>query len=404
MKSYSKTILTAALLLASAGLAPSLSATPLPAPLDGLDFVFNGAVKETYNSNVLSSAGNVGGVNTKFDDYIATFAPGFILKYGGIQDTTVTLSYTETFLRYLEHPSLNEELSNVGLTVQRNQGALKLTGSLSYVQNYNNTPSSTSAGLTSIIRSDVISASGNVHWDYSDKFNFDGGFGYTNTHYLYSVGRTFQDTDTYTLPISGYYVYTDKVSFGLGYTYSQTDPKAPAAGGAAGRSRYNNNFTFNVRLAEWNKLTGDANVGIVQNHVDSDPVSGTSSDDTVTGSYSLDMNYAYSDILSFNFTGSRNFSTGTVGQNIQSTSGGIGATYKYSNNINVQANLITYTYSQYLQQNRHDDTKTTGVTVNWQPYAYLTLSAAYSYFMNSSDAANSTYNINLVSISASVSY
>lgn len=402
MKFQSISLLTAGLLLASAAFTSHLSATPLPAPLEGIDFSAHGGVKESYNSNVLSSAGNVGGVHTKFDDFISTFDPGLTLSYGGIADTKLTFNFTETFLRYLEHPSLNEELSNLGFTVTRTQGQFDLKAGVSYVQNYSNTPSST-PGATSILRSDVLDASANATWNYSDKFNFSTGFDYSNTHYLYSQGATSQDTDTYTVPLSGYYVYTDELSFGLGYSYSQTDAhNTRATPITVGRSRYTNTFSLNTKLTKWNKLTGTANVGVGMNHINAG--GGASAQDTTSINYGVDLTYDYSEKLALTLNGSRNFSTGSAGQNIQSTSGGIGAIYKYSDNISLHANLITYTYSQYLQQNRHDDTKTSGLSIDWSPYSYLTLTAAYSYFMNSSDSAGSTYNINIASVSASVSY
>jgi len=405
MKLSSSSLFAAGVLLASASLPSSLSAAPLPVPLDGIDFSASGGATAQYNSNVLSSAGNVGGVKTKFDDYIFTFNPGLTLKYGGLPDTTLAFNYTETFYRYYTHPELNEELSNVGFNVDRKQGAFDLTAAVSYVQNYTNTPSSVSASLSSIIRSDVIDANGHAHWDYSDKFNFDGGIDYNQTRYLYAIGRTFQNTDTYTVPISGYYVYTDQLSFGAGYTYQQTDPQPAAANpGSPGRARYNNTLSFNTKLTKWNKLTGTANVGIEMNHIDPDAANAQPALDTTTGSYGLNLQYAYSDPITFTLSGSRNFNTGTAGQNIQATTVGLGVNYNYSSNIFATANLMTYTYSQYLQQNRHDDTKTSGITVNWKPYSYLTLSAGYSYFMNSSDAPNSTYNINIITVSGSVSY
>jgi len=405
MKFSSPFLFATGVLVASAGLTFKLSAAPLPDPLADIDFTASGGATAQYNSNVLSSAGNVGGVKTKFDDYIFTFNPGLVLKYGAIADTTLTFNYTETFYRYYAHPALNEELSNVGFNVDRKQGAFDLSAGFSYAQNYNNTPSSASPGLTSIIRSDVIDAHGNATWNYSDKFTFTGGVDYSQTSYLYSVGKTFQDSSTFTLPFTGYYAYTDQVSVGAGYTYSQTTQQpAPATPGVPGRGRYNNTFTLNTRLTKWNKLTGDADIGVTMNHIDGDSSAALPALDSTTVSYGLNLQYAYTDTVAFTLSGNRNFSTGTTGQNIQATSVGVGVNYDYSSNIYATANLITYTYSQYLQQNRHDDTKTSGITINWKPYSYLTLSAGYSYFMNSSDAPNATYNISIVTVSGTVSY
>jgi len=413
MKFPSSTIFIAGVVLASAGLSSRLSAAPMPAPLSDIDFSASGTAKEEYNSNVLSSANNNGGRVSKFDDYVATFNPGLTLKYGAIADTTLTFDYTETFYRYYVHPSLNEEMSNVDFNIQRKQGAFDLTAGVSFVQSYNNTPDNNVAGSgrTSILRTDTISANANAHWNYSDKFNFDAGLNYIQTRYLYTAGSALENSDTYTVPITGYYVYSDQVSVGAGYTYSQTSPKPPAAAPippattrTPGASRYNNNFSLNTKLTKWNKLTGSANIGVSMNHVDAGVANGSPALDTTAVSYGVDLDYAYSDPLSITMNGSRNFSTGTAGQNIEATTLGLGVNYDYSSNVSATINLMTFTYSQYLQADRHDKTKTSGITVTWKPYSYLSFSTGYSYYMNSSDAANSTYNISTAFVSATVTY
>jgi len=408
MKFSSKSLLSACALLAVAGNFASVSAAPLPAPLDqyGVDATVNFMTSAAYNSNVLASPGGA----TKFDDLIFTFAPGLTLDWGKNALTDVTFNYTETFLRYDKHPSLNAELSNVGLDVNRKQGAFDLSSHASYVQNYNNTPSAitaTNPNPTSIIRFDTITASGDAKYTMSDKFNFDLGLSFVQNHYLYTTGKAYQDTDTYTLPATAYYVYTPELSVGLGYTYSQTDPKnnqLTGAGFSPGRERDTHTISLNALLTKWEKLSGSANVGVSRNSISGiGPVAGLT---TTTVSYGLDLTYDYSEKLAFNLTGSRNFSTGTAGQNIEATGGGLGATYTITDTIGLQANIINFTHSEYLQQvpARTDESYSTGITVNWHPLDYLTLSAAYTYFMNSSSAPNATYNVNVVTISGTIHY
>ncbi len=405
MKLLSKSIFAAGAMLAVTCPFINLSAAPLPPPLDdmlGKDFLtINGGVSFAYNSNVLSSPGG----NTKFDDYIMTVNPGVKLEYGAGTDNDVSLNYTETFLRYLEHPSLNEELSNVGLNYSRKQGEFNLSTSAAYTQNYNNTPSSVSPGLSSIIRYDTISLDGNVTWNYSTVLNFSAGAGFTQNHYLYTVGEAYQDTDTYTLPVTAYYVFSPALSLGVGYTYSQTDPKNSVAPFSEARERDSHTISLNAELTKWQNLTGTANVGLTENNIQGIPGSPSLTTDTV--SYGMGLNYEYSDKVSFSLNGNRGFSTGTQGQNIETTSIGLGSTFAYSASLKFVANLLSYTYSQYLQNipTRNDNTYTSGITVTWTPsWDWLTLSAGYTYFMNSSDAPGATYNINVVTVSATIKY
>ena len=389
-----------AAIISTVGCQSMLSAAPLPAPFDALGpqfLTFTGGVSAAYNSNVLSAPSN------KLEDYIFTFNPGVRLDYGKndeIGDTTVT--YSETFLRYAKHTALNEELSNLALNYVKVQSRFTFSLAASYGQSYSNTPSSAGAGLTSIIRTDNLGASGDVHWNFSDKFNFDAALQFAQAHYLYTVGKAFQDTDTYTIPATAYYVYSPALSLGVGYTYQQTDPKSSTGG--QGRERESHAFTLNALLTEWQKLTGSANVGLTESRIEGSTAPAAPSLTSTTVSYGVNFSYAYSPKIALTVAGNRGFSTGTQGQNIETTSGGVGANYSYSDTINVQANLLNYTYSQYLQSARNDDTYTSGITVNWLPYNWLTLSAGYTYFMNSSSQAGATYNINVITLSGTIKY
>jgi len=398
MKSLTKSLLNSCALLVAAGAFSGLSAAPFLSPMDGVDVYLNGTASASYNSNVLSAPG---GPNKK-DDYIMTFAPGLEVEWGHNSVTDVVFNYTESFERYLDNPALNSELSNVSLTVNREGAKLNLSGGVSYVQNYNNTPSSAGLGLTSIIRSDTYNVNGNAMYSLSDKFNFNVGAAFTQVDYLYTVGQNFQNADTYSIPASLYYVYSPELSFGLGYTYDQTDPKSAANGSSAGRWREDNAFTLNAQLTKFDKLTGSANVGVTSNYIA--PGGGQSSQTTTTLSYGVDIDYALSDKVTFTLNGNRGFSTGSQGQNVENTGAGLSAGYSYSDSISFSANVISYTYSQYLQTSRNDNTYSTGISANWRPKPYLTLSAGYTYFMNSSNAPGATYNINTVTISASVHY
>lgn len=404
MKLLSKYLYSAGALLVVATPFIHLSAAPLPAPFDNLgkDFlVVSATAKFDYNSNVLSSPGGA----TKFDDFIMTVNPGIKLEYGANTDNDVTFNYTESFLRYYRHPSLNEELSNVGLTYARKQGEVSFNAGATYVQNYNNTPSAVSPTLTSIIRYDTYTLNGNATWNYSEVLNFGAGLGFAQNHYLYTVGRAFQDSDTYTIPLNGYYVFSPTLSLGAGYTYSQTDNKNSSAPFSQGRERESNTVSFNAKLTSWQNLSGTANVGVTENEIQAIP--GIPSLTTTTISYGMALDYAYSQKVTVSLDGNRGFSTGTQGQNIETTSISLGSTYNYSDSLKFVANFLGYTYSQYLQSTptRNDNTYTSGITVSWTPsWDWLTLSAGYTYFMNSSTAPNATYNINVITVSASIKY
>jgi hypothetical protein len=399
MKSLLKSIFVPLATLAVPGLFSHAAAAPLVSPMKDLNIYALGSVSASYNSNVLSASS----APTKVDDYIITVTPGIEIKYGGDDSkTSVDLIYNEAFSRYTQHPGLNEELSSVQLTASQSLDKLNLNETFSYIQNYNNSPSSAGTGLTSILRYDTISAG--ITGDYKlAKLDSSLGFQYSQNTYLYSASSGEQNGETYAIPASAYYIYSDELSFGLAYTYSQTDQQASVSG-IPGQDRYSNSIDFSTRFAKFEKLTGSVNVGVVQNHVDGIPNAGTPSTDTITGDYSIGLNYQYSEPLSFNLNGTRNFTVGSAGQNVQNTGLGLGLAYTLSEKWNVSATILNYNYSQYIGTSRADTALNSGITINWSPTDYLKFSAGYTYFMNSSNAANSTYNINVVSITASIKY
>ncbi len=402
-------ILLAALLAASAGV-PTASAAPLVSIGDNLDIFFKGTATGQYNSNILSSPG---GPNKK-DDYIVTVSPGFEVNYGKDSTTNVNLTYREDFIRYIQNDSLNDNLSNIYLTASREQGDFIFTVKLSYVQAYTNTQSAITPTLSTILRSDVENADGKVHYDISPKFYTDVAIDFTQTEYQGGSGTPYQNVSVYTFPFNLYYIYSPSFDFGVSYTYTQTEPENSKAflpppnattPVAFGRRRYNNYGGLSAHIKSWEKITGTVTVGITNNKIDGAP-GAPSGDDTTVG-FNGKLQYDFSPKLAFFLNTNRGFSAGAQGQNIESTSASLSAHYIYSEFISLDATPMSYTYSEYLgagSGGRRDNTYNPSFSINWSPTTYLQLSAGYSYYMNSSNAFGSTYNINLVTISASLRY
>src|SRR5262249_43004750 len=159
----------------------------------------------------------------------------------------------------------------------------------------------------------------------------------------------------------------DDLSFGLGYTYNQTDQKNSIAPYTVGRERDSHTFDANVEFTHWEKLTGTASAGLTVNQIQggNPPLAQVASSlSTTTGSSNPALQYAYSENLIFTLNGTRNFTVGATGQNIENTGAGLGFNYTYGK-INVTATLINFNYSQYLQTPRDDQAKSSGVTITW---------------------------------------
>jgi hypothetical protein len=336
------------------------------------------------------------------------------LDYGQNTDTSLTLSYMEDFMRYSQNPTLNDDLSHVYLDAAVTRGAAIMSAHLAYDQNYTNNPTfiTPTTPVDTIIRSDTETADGKLDYNFSEKFYAGGDMNFLQTEYQGGSGAVYQNSDSYTVPLHAYYSYSPKLDIGVVYSFNYTQQQTafrpqPPVTGSFGRNRYTNDGGLSVKIKQWEKVTGTVDVGITSNHVDSAP--GTSAVNNTAFYYDMKLQYDLSQKLSFYLNGANNYFTGAAGQNIEETSANFTGHYAYSDFVYFDANFIGYTYSQYLGPTtvgggRRDNTYTSGFSANWTPTSYLLLTAAYSYFMNSSNTAGATYNINLISVSGSIRY
>jgi hypothetical protein len=402
MKFLQKTALTPLAVICATGCFLSVQAAPLITISDNLNLYATGTATGAYNSNILSSSGGPG----KKSDYVMTLSPGVELDYGRNTDTTLNIRYREDFLRYLQNSGLNNDLSNVFVTASRKQGAADIDANFSYVQAYTNTPTFIVPGVpvTTIIRSDVYSTGFKADYTISPKFYTDVGLQYTQTDYLYGAGAPYQNSNNYHVPANFYYDYSEKIDVGVAYYFDYTDPNNSRAPATSGVVRYDNFGGLSLRMKQWEKLTGTINLGVDDNHVTNS--TGLTASDSLNLAYGVKLQYDYSEKLSFFLNGQRNFQTGAAGQNIQVTSATLSGHYAYSDNVSFDFTPFGYSYSQYMQTTpqRDDSAYNLGFAANWTPTSYLSLTAGYTYFMNSSNTFGATYNINLVTISGTVRY
>jgi hypothetical protein len=413
MKNLLKIALSSLTIFGATGWLSSAHAAPLITISDNLDLYLKGAVIGQYNSNILSSAGGPG----KESDQILTLAPGVELDYGRNTDTTLNVTFVEDFLLYQHHTALNQDLANVNVTASRVQGPFTINANFSYIQNYTNTPTFIIPGvpITTIIRSDDTNAGTKMTYQISEKFYADLGFEYSMVQYQGAAGAPYNNSQTYYLPANFYYSYSEKLDIGVAYYFNYTQPQNSYAWSVAapptpppasfGVTRYDNFGGLSMRIKQWEKITGSINVGVDQNHIDAIPGAVVTPAAThYNGAYGVKLQYDYSPKLSFYLNGLRNFQTGAQGQNIQVTTAALAGHYAYSDFVSADATFIGWSHSQYYGTPRVDTAYNAGFAINWTPTTYLVLSAGYSYFMNSSNAIGATYNINLVSISATVRY
>ena len=136
----------------------------------------------------------------------------------------------------------------------------------SYTQAYTNTPTTlvTGAVVTSIVRDNVVDSNTGVQYNLSDKLEAGVGFDYTQTTYVGGNAANYQDTDNYVVSASTYYAYSQAISVGLNYVFTESDPRTENATPA--QSRQNNYGGVSLKFNQWQKVTGTVGFGVTNNN------------------------------------------------------------------------------------------------------------------------------------------
>ncbi len=391
------------------GMVATVQAAPLFSVGDNLDVFFDGKLKGQYNSNVTSAHSN------KVEDYALIMSPGVVVNWGRNSKVSANASFHEDMIRYLDNARYNENLAKAffDLTYQGDPFSAKLN--VSYVQNYQNTPSAIVPGVTNqdIIRSDTFTAGAMGYYNISPKTSLELGFNYTNQRYVEGWDYLYNDRNIYNIPISIYYSVTPQLDLGLffQYSYEQLDDAKGVTGlgwsVAPGRNRSNYFGGVSARVKSWERLSGLVNVGVTMVDIDDYTWQGLliAPSSTFTN-FGADIALTYELTQKINLTakGYQNYSVGAAGQNIKNLGGAFDGRYQINQFFDLTATFIRYTHSTYTDTSRADDTYSSGLTFGYNPNSYLRFTAGYTYFMNSSNVTYGTYNMNLAFVSGTLRY
>lgn len=369
----------------------ALQAAPFISIADTVDVFFLGRVAADYRTNLFNAYA------TKHDDFVFTFTPGLEARVGRNSNATFSVIFKEDFLVYHRFHGQNTQLANVIVDGTYNSGPLELNGGFSFRQSQTNTPDTFVAGAATdiFVKRDLYNARVNAKYDISPKFWSKGGFSWSRTDYTNanSFGNSFSNSDVYSLPIDGFYRYSEKLSVGLGYRYRYTDT---AANATRGKRHYNDHF-FSVALYGEiaPKLNATANIGYQLRDAQG----------ADHGQFALDarLDYNLTEKVNLFAGGGHDFGVSSTGGGKQVWAGYVGADYQLNSFISTTARF-EQVYTNYSYSPRNDDTSYVNLALNYSPNVYWTFSAGYSYANNGSNIANASYSSNIFSLSASLRY
>jgi hypothetical protein len=364
-------------------------AAPFLAVGDNADIFATAASSVAYNDNLLLSADGA-----ELTDTVFVVTPGFDLKYG--KDSTVKgdVFVNSTLSSYADNVKLNNQLFATGATASYDTEQVKLNANLSFAELDQPTADNAAAiALQSTLLEHHDTAAGiNGELRYSEKISFGSGVSYTNTDYK---SATAVEQKAYSVPVNVYYELTPKVDVSAGVTYTHSE----LSGVTAGNPDLFDAFYYNIgsRGSFTPKLSGTFSVGYNTRNANV----GEDEDGSVGSKASLA--YAYSEKTQLTLGINRDFANSTSGgSSYETTDLSLGASSAITVDWRLSAGL-TYRMMEYTTETRDYIEASLGATYTINEY--LTAGLNYVNRSQTSDrGAANEFAGNVVSISLSARY
>lgn len=379
----------------------TFASSPLiPLTSDGSAAIFFVAdASATYNDNIFFQ-------NSKTDDVIFTVSPGFELVAGGDGNSKFDLLFKEDLVSYLDNDNLNNQRANIDATYTYDaQQALKATIAAGFHQTAQATNQTNIAG--DIVRTNNFYGKFDAAYRATEKSTITAGAGYNGTRYT-NFETTFNDQDSFNIPLSWQYAVTDKLNAGFTYAYTHTNI-SPNSGFQAGladgtQEVHFAGLTANGSVTE--KLKLEANAGVGFSSIDTiDGLNSSDKEENTTFNFSLKSTYLVTEKLTATLEGGRNFGVGALGQQTTTTNGTFGLQYAIDEAWSTNASV------GYMNQDfagiggGTDKIITASLGVGYQLNKYVKFGVNYAYYNDDTDRPGAqNFDNNTVAFTASVKY
>jgi polysaccharide biosynthesis protein VpsM len=370
-----------------------VTAAPFLAIGDNAELFVTADTNVSYNDNLtLAPKGS------ELSDSVFVLKPGVDLKFG--KDSAVKGDFiaAETLSSYADNVNLNNQLFGTGLNAAYDNDRVKLQGNVSY-NGRDQATANDAAALNNnqgkLLEHYDTAAGLNGEFRYSEKISFGTGVNYSNTDYKSAAAVESKD---YSVPVNVYYELTPKVDVSTGLTYTHTELSGVTGNNADIYDAYY--YNVGARGTFTPKLSGSFSVGYNTRHANVGP------DENGSLGSKADLVYAYSEKTQLTFNVNRDFSNATSGgSSFQSTDFSLGATsaltVDWSVNAGVSYRMMEYANSNpSFTNNYYEGTLGAAYTIN----AYLSAGLSYVYRDQTSNTAAREFTNNVVSLSLSARY
>lgn len=404
---------------ASAPAADWLPTSPLIQIGNDCDIYFDAAAGLEVTDNLFSSA-------TKTSATSFTLTPGFLLEYGKDSATTITLSAKHTIVDYTDSAlsDLNQGRDALSASLRfADGGPLAVTLDSSYRVSARNDDLQLQGVGPGILGATLVRQANYAHAfraDYKLTEKLSVGLGYANTFNQYldpvtivsagpPVVSTFNtnvltELNTKSMPLSLDFQAFEKLSFGLVLQHDVTEYSAAPYFNSLGVARpaLTNNelkkdfvgLTAKGQLTESGKLNGNIRVGYNQYHFDN-----LAKDQDL--SYQVSLGHSLTDRLTHSLTVSRDVTASSTNSQLKSSNYTYGVAYAAATDLNLS---FSATKSDVLSGASQVDSYVYNLGADYKYSNHLSLQAGYVFADSEGSLASSSFQGNTFTLSAAFRY
>lgn len=345
---------------------------------ENAELFLTGTLSARADDNIFLSESN------EVDDTIFDITPGVELAFGQGSKTTGSLFLAETFTKYLDNDSLDDELLSAGLNTAYDDAKLKLDLSLSYRELNQSTRDV--RGASNLVRRDVTALDAGSEISVSDKSSTSLGVLWDKTDFS-TVG--YADQKALTVPVNYYYAVSEKLDVSAGVRYRKTSVDV--------KSGDSKDYYYNVgvRLPVTAKLSGFFSVGYNQRK----PEAGN--DETGLGAEAK-LKYQGTEKTALELSFANDYTTSAEGISQKTFSVSPTLITKFSPQWEGSLG-VTYQKLEYFS-GRNDDYIDTRVGVSYRINDQASVSGGYTYRSNDSDVRGANFDNSIISVTASVRF
>ncbi len=353
-------------------------AAPLLALGENAELFLTASTSARYDDNIFLQD------TAKTGDTIWDVTPGLDFRFGHQALTSGRFHYTEEFRRYVDNGDLNTSLSNVGFTSTYDDGKSQLSLDAGYRQLAQNEV--TFPGL--IVRRKVFDVKSSGELSLTEKVSIGVGAQYESNRY---GNRPFPSSDIWSVNADGYYKYSPKLAWSVGYRYREN-----SFSGASALDSRDHFFNVGARGEFTPRLKGQVRVGYVlrdysagANQVQLGAESRLTYAATAKTNATLELSSDFGNAIG-------------LGQSIKHRR----ASFSVTSQMTPQwAGRLGLAYRNYVYYAARTDNYLEGdAGLAYAVNAYLKFSASYLYRNNSSDVGLNKFSNNIFKIEANLRY